>query len=57
MTKRPSSGKLRHFVILIPLGLAVGAIVGLLFRDPLFGLLSGFVLGVLLASIFAIQTR
>ncbi len=49
--------KARHFVILIPMGLAVGAVVGLLFRDPLFGLLSGFVLGSLIASIFAIQTR
>lgn len=57
MAKGPIPTKARHFVILIPLGLSVGAIVGLLFHDPLFGLLSGFVLGVLIASLFAIQTR
>jgi len=57
MTKRPISPRLRHFVILIPGGLLVGVIVGLLFHDPLFGLLSGIGLGVLIATLFALQTH
>ena len=49
--------RLRHFVILIPLGLGVGAITGYLFGDVVWGLLSGVVLGVVIAALFAVQAR
>ncbi len=57
MPKRTISPRLRHFIILIPLGLVVGSIVGWAFQDPLFGLLSGIGLGILIATVFALQTH
>jgi len=47
----------RHVLILIPLGLIVGTVVGALFNDVLFGLLAGFVLGLLFSGLFALRTH
>ncbi len=57
MSNQTTHQRLRHFVILVPLGLGVGAVVGYLFGDLTFGLLSGIGLGVLIAAVFAIQAH
>ncbi|MDD4903654.1 MAG: hypothetical protein PHX77_04055 [Candidatus Bipolaricaulis sp.] len=46
-------GRWRHIVRLVPLGLAVGGIVGALFRDPWYGLAVGAGFGVVLGLLFA----
>ncbi|MDD5219489.1 MAG: hypothetical protein PHV11_02835 [Candidatus Bipolaricaulis sp.] len=46
-------GRWRHIVRLVPLGLAVGGIVGALFRDPWYGLAVGAGFGVVFGLLFA----
>lgn len=58
MPPRPSFlGRLgRHARILLPLGLVVGALVGLAFDDVPFGVAVGAGLGALLTAVFALHT-
>ncbi len=47
----------RHFLILIPVGLVVGTLVGWAFNDVLFGLAIGPTLGALFAMLFTLRGR
>lgn len=47
----------KHFLVLVPLGAAVGTVTGAIFRDPLFGLAAGVILALLLAGLFALRGR
>ena len=57
MWRRLLRGKARHFVFLLPMGLAVGALVGIGFHDVLFGLAVGAVLGLAFTLLFTLQTH
>ncbi len=50
-----SLGRWRHIVLLVPLGVAVGAVVGLLWDDIVFGLLAGAGLGAAFGLLFALR--
>jgi len=47
----------KHVIILLPLGLAVGTVVGGLFGDVAFGVVTGAGLGTLLGGLFALRAR
>jgi len=55
MADRVRSSRWRHIVWLLPLGAGVGLIVGLLFRDVLFGLAAGAALGAAFGLLLAIR--
>lgn len=57
MWRRLLRGKARHFVFLLPMGLVVGALVGIGFHDVLFGLAVGAVLGLAFTLLFTLQTH
>jgi len=57
MFSRLVHSRARHVLILGPLGLIVGTVVGALFNDVLFGLLAGFALGLLFSGLFALRTH
>ena len=46
-------GRWRHLVVLVPLGVAVGAVAGFGFDDLLFGLAAGAAFGVVFGLLFA----
>ena len=47
----------RHLVMLTPLGLATGAILGALFDDLVYGLLAGLVLGLAFSGLLALRVK
>ncbi len=49
--------RLRHYLILLPLGLTLGTAIGAGFHDLTFGLGVGGVFGVLFATLLTFQTR
>jgi RsiW-degrading membrane proteinase PrsW (M82 family) len=53
--RSPSLGRWRHLAILLPLGLAVGSLVGLIWNDLLFALAVGAGFAVFFGLIFAIR--
>jgi len=50
-------GRTRHFALLLPIGLAVGAVVGVGFHDVLFGLAAGAIFGLALGLLLTLQTH
>ncbi|MEA3238979.1 MAG: hypothetical protein U9Q94_04260 [Candidatus Bipolaricaulota bacterium] len=50
-------GRARHFVLLLPMGLVVGAVVGVGFHDVLFGLAAGAIFGLALGLLLTLQTH
>lgn len=50
-------GRARHFATLLPMGLVVGAMVGVGFHDVLFGLAAGAIFGLALALLLTLQTH
>lgn len=50
-------GRAKHFVLLLPMGLVVGALVGVGFHDIIFGLVVGLGFGFALALLFTLQTH
>ena len=56
MLRRLGRSRARHVLVLAPLGAAIGTLVGVVFRDLLFGLAIGSVLGVLFGAVFALRT-
>ncbi len=57
MWRKVMHGRARHFALLLPMGLAVGAVVGVGFRDVLFGLAAGAIFGFALALLLTLQTH
>jgi len=57
MWRRLLQGRARHFVLLLPMGLVVGAVVGVGFHDVLFGLAVGAIFGLALALLLTLQTH
>ena len=55
MPHRLFASRWRHVLILLPLGAAVGCIVGLAMRDLWFGVRAGVVLGGLFGLLLAIR--
>lgn len=53
--RSPSLGRWKHLAILIPLGLAIGAIGGLVWNDLLFGIAVGAGLATLYGLLFALR--
>ena len=45
----------RHLLLMCPLGIGIGLIVGLVFRDVLFGLAAGGGLGILFGLLLAFR--
>jgi hypothetical protein len=52
---RGSLGRWKHLVILLPLGVAIGAVGGLIWNDLLFGLAIGAGFGIFYGLIFALR--
>jgi len=50
-------GRARHFALLLPMGLAVGAVAGVGFHDVLFGLAAGAIFGLALGLLLTLQTH
>ena len=50
-------GRTRHFAILLPMGIVVGAVVGVGFHDVLFGLAAGAIFGLALGLLLTLQTH
>jgi len=57
MWRKVMHGRVRHFALLLPMGLAVGAVVGVGFHDVLFGLAAGAIFGFALALLLTLQTH
>ena len=57
MLRRLARSRARHFLVLLPLGAAVGTLVGAALQDVLFGLAVGSILGVLFAALFTFRVR
>ncbi|MCD6136562.1 hypothetical protein J7J63_07630 [Candidatus Bipolaricaulota bacterium] len=55
--RRLLRGKGKHFMLLLPMGLVIGALVGVGFHDVLFGLTVGAIFGLALALLFTLQTH
>ncbi len=55
--RRLLTGKGKHFMLLLPMGLVIGALVGVGFHDVLFGLAVGAIFGFALALLFTLQTH
>jgi len=55
--KRALRAWVRHLLILLPLGAAVGILAGLLFHDILFGLVVGLAIGAGFSIMFALRTQ
>ena len=53
--RSPSLGRWKHLAILIPRGLAIGAIGGLVWKDLLFGIAVGGGFAVLYGVLFALR--
>jgi nitrogen fixation-related uncharacterized protein len=53
--RSPPLGRWKHLAILIPLGLAIGAIGGLVWNDLLFGIAVGAGLATLYGLLFALR--
>jgi hypothetical protein len=53
--RSPSLGRWKHLAILVPLGLAIGAIGGLVWSDLLFGMAVGAGFAVLYGLLFALR--
>jgi len=57
MSRRLLHARAKHFARLLPMGLAVGAAVGVGFHDVLFGLAAGAIFGFALALLLTLQTH
>jgi len=57
MSRRLLHARAKHFALLLPMGLAVGAAVGVGFHDVLFGLAAGAIFGFALALLLTLQTH
>jgi len=57
MLKRVAQSRAKHFLFLLPLGAAVGTLVGAALHDVLFGLAAGSILGLLVATLFTLRAR
>ncbi len=53
--RKPTLGRFRHLVMLVPLGAAVGAVGGLIWQDVLFGMAVGVGFGVVYGLLFALR--
>ena len=55
MWSRLSGSRWRHIAILIPMGLAIGLAVGLIFQDLVFGVLAGGGMGAAFGLLLAVR--
>lgn len=57
MVARLLHSRAKHVIILLPLGLVVGTVVGAMFADVGFGVLAGFGIGILLSGLFTFRAH
>jgi len=57
IVQRLARSRLKHVVVLVPMGLLVGTAVGAAFGDALFGVLAGLAIGIVLGGLFSLRAR